>query len=227
MADINIDLRCVAAQEHVSEVERSIRVIKERFRSVYHRLPFQRMPKLMIRLGVMEAARWLNTFPAKHGISDTYSPRMIITGKGIDYDKQCKTAFGAYVQALHETNPTNTKAPRTIRCIYLCYIEDHATGYKLLNLTTGKLITRQKFTDIATLQEVIDRVEALAARDGMQPDLIFYDRKGRQLHDEDDPIAGVDGDKVKAKVGVKNKPVEPAPTQRAGNHNDDNDKKRK
>ena len=58
---------------------------------------------------------------------------MIVTGQIIDYKKQCKTAFGAYVQALHETNPTNTMALRTIGCIYLRYIEDHATGYKLLN----------------------------------------------------------------------------------------------
>ena len=95
MADIDIELCCVPAQEHVSEVERSIGVIKERFRSMYHRLPFQAMPKAMICIGAMEAAHWLNTFPAKKGISDTYSPLMIVTGKNIDYEQQCKTAFGA------------------------------------------------------------------------------------------------------------------------------------
>ena len=110
----------------------------------------------MIRLGVMEAAHWLNTFPAKHGISDTYSPRMIVTGKGIDYDKQCKTAFGAYVQTLNESNPTNTMAPRTIGCIYLRYIEGHETGYELMNLTSGKLITCCKFTEIPMSQDVIE-----------------------------------------------------------------------
>ena len=65
---------------------------------------------------------------------------MIVTGKGIDYDKQCKTAFGAYVQALNKSNPTNTMEPRTIGCIYLRYIEGHETGYELMNLTTGKLL---------------------------------------------------------------------------------------
>ena len=119
MVDIDIELECAAAQEHVSEVERLIRVIKERFRSVYHRLPFQSMPWAMVRIGAMECARWLNSFPAKNGISNQFSLRTILTGKSIDYDKQCKTAFGAYMQALHETNPTNTMAPRTIGCIYL------------------------------------------------------------------------------------------------------------
>ena len=124
----------------MAEVERSIRVIKERFRSVYHRLPFQSMPKVMIRLGVMESTRWLNTFPAKTGISEVYSPRMIVTGKNIDYDRQCKTAFGAYIQALPKTNLTNTMGLHTIGCIYLHYMEDNDMGYELLNLTTGKLI---------------------------------------------------------------------------------------
>ena len=130
MSDIDIELVCVSAQEHVAQIERSIRVIKERFRSTYHRLPFQALPKAMIRVGVMEAARWINTFPAKGGVSDTYSPRAIVTGKGIDYNKQCKTAFGTYVQATNKTNPTNTMAPHTIGCIYLRYMEGHETGYK-------------------------------------------------------------------------------------------------
>ena len=44
-------------------------------------------------------------------------------------------------QALHESNPTNTMAPRTIGCICLCYLEQHDSGYELLNLTTNKTIT--------------------------------------------------------------------------------------
>ena len=104
----------------------------------------------MIKIGAMECARWLNSFPAKNGISNQFSPRTILTGKSIDYEKQCKTAFGAYVQALHETNPTNTMAPRTIGCIYLRYLDSHETGYELLNLSTNRVITRRKFTEIPT-----------------------------------------------------------------------------
>ena len=66
---------------------------------------------------------------------------MIVTGKDVDYEKQCKTAFGAYVQALHETNPTNTMAPRTIWCIYLRFLDSNDSGYELLNLVTNKVIT--------------------------------------------------------------------------------------
>ena len=55
LVDIDIELNCALAQQHVVEVERSIQVIKEQFRLVYHHLPFQSMPKVLICLGVMES----------------------------------------------------------------------------------------------------------------------------------------------------------------------------
>jgi hypothetical protein len=52
-------------QEHVPEVERSIRVIKERFRVAFHRLPFKRIPKIMIKILAMECTKKLNFFHLK------------------------------------------------------------------------------------------------------------------------------------------------------------------
>ena len=37
-------------QEHVPEAERNNRVIKERFRAAFHRLPFKKMPKIMVKI---------------------------------------------------------------------------------------------------------------------------------------------------------------------------------
>ena len=175
MTDIDIKMNYCAAQEHVPEIERSIRVIKERFRSMYHRLPYQCLPKIMIKIGAMECVRWLNTFPPRNGVSEFYSPRMIMAGKPLDFDKHCVTPFGSYVQALQENVPTNTTAPRTIGCIYLRFMDNRQAGYELLNLTTKKVITRQKFTEIPTPQNVIDCVEQMAKDDGMHPDLTFKD----------------------------------------------------
>ena len=190
MLDLDIELECCSAQEHVPEIERSIRVIKERFRTLYHRLPFNAIPKVMVKVAAMECVKWLNSFPPRTGVSDFYSPRAIVTGRPIDYNRHCKTAFGSYVQALHETNPTNTTAPRTIGCIYLRSTDDK--GYQLLNLSSKHVITRRKYTEIPTPQNVIDRVEQLAQQDGMKPDLHFLDRKGNLIRDDHDFIAGVE-----------------------------------
>ena len=61
----------------------------------------------------------LNMFPAKGGVSEYYSPHMILSRKNVDYNKHCAYTFGSYVQASQENNLTNTQAPRTIDAIYL------------------------------------------------------------------------------------------------------------
>jgi hypothetical protein len=48
-------------QEHVPEVGRSIRVIKERYRVAFHRLSFKRIPKIMIKILAMECTKKLNS----------------------------------------------------------------------------------------------------------------------------------------------------------------------
>ena len=105
MEDVyGIRMNYASPQEHVPEVERSIRVIKERYRASFHRLPFMKIPKVMIKILTMECTKKLNFFPPKDGISKFYSPRMIMHQEQLDYSKHCAVPFGAYVQAHHEPN---------------------------------------------------------------------------------------------------------------------------
>ena len=99
--------------------------------------------------------------------------------------------FGTYVQALQENNPTNTTNPQTIGCIYLDSLDKENQGYELLNLTTNKVITHRRITEIPATDLVISRVEELATADGMKPDLVLADCKGTILL-KDQFIAGVD-----------------------------------
>jgi len=46
--NLGLELNVVANDEHVPEVERYIRTIKERTRSVYNMLPYKRMPARML-----------------------------------------------------------------------------------------------------------------------------------------------------------------------------------
>eukprot|EP00529_Nitzschia_sp_RCC80_P035944 CAMPEP_0113453106 /NCGR_PEP_ID=MMETSP0014_2-20120614/7189_1 /TAXON_ID=2857 /ORGANISM="Nitzschia sp." /LENGTH=165 /DNA_ID=CAMNT_0000344495 /DNA_START=236 /DNA_END=733 /DNA_ORIENTATION=- /assembly_acc=CAM_ASM_000159 len=55
----------VAPQTPVGQAERNNRVIKERIRATFHRLPFDRLPKLMLVTLVMESAKKLNWFAPK------------------------------------------------------------------------------------------------------------------------------------------------------------------
>ena len=80
----------------------------------YHRLPFQNIPKVMTRYLDFEVVRKLNYFPVKGGLSSYYSPELIVDKRTLDYNKHCKTPFGAFVQAKNDNNPTNSNVLQTI-----------------------------------------------------------------------------------------------------------------
>jgi hypothetical protein len=63
-----------AAKEHISEAECSIRTIKERMRGIVGKLPFEFIPWRLKMEFIYFVVLWLNAFPAKSGISATYSP---------------------------------------------------------------------------------------------------------------------------------------------------------
>jgi len=72
-------LNITAEDEHVPEVERYIRTIKERTCAVHNTVPFKKMPGMMIVEMVHASNYWLNMFPANAGVSATQSPRRIMT----------------------------------------------------------------------------------------------------------------------------------------------------
>jgi hypothetical protein len=63
-----------AQDEHVPEIEQYIRTVKDRTRSGYNSLPFERIPRLMLICLVANAIFWLNAFPHADGVSDTLLP---------------------------------------------------------------------------------------------------------------------------------------------------------
>lgn len=189
----NVEMNFTNPQEHVPEAERNNRVIKERVRALYHRLPFQRLPRILIRAMVQEAAKKLNFFPAKHGVSEYYSPRMILHQRNFDYNRHCQYSLGAYVQAHNEPDPSNTNAPHTLDCIYLRYNDNAQGGHECLHLQSNRIVLRRCITPIPITPSVIARVHALADQDGIPEGLKIQNRLGTILYDSA-WIAGVDYD---------------------------------
>ncbi len=101
LANLNIALETCGHDDHVPEIERHIRTLKERARAVYNTLLFQRLPARMVIELVYSCTFWLNAFPHPDGVSDVLSPRNIVSGLGIDFNKHCRIEFRAYAQ-VHE-----------------------------------------------------------------------------------------------------------------------------
>ena len=153
--DLDIEMNYATTDEHVPEAERNNRTIKERIRATFHNMPFKRIPKVMIKELSMRVTHLLNIFPAKGGISSYYSPYTILSGKSIDYEKELSIPFGAYVQGSNEPKPSNTNAPRTLDCIYLGPVKSKQGGHKLMDISTGKMITRRRVKELPMTDIVI------------------------------------------------------------------------
>ena len=184
LAEMGIQLNTISNDEHVPEIERQIRTLKERTRAIYCTLPFRKIPRRLIIEMIYAANYWLNMFPRKGGISQTMSPRTLLTGLTMNYHRHCRLEFGEYVQT-HEEHD-NSLNPRTIGALALRPTGNVQGGYFFLSLTTGKVINRMRWTRIPMPQDVIDRVERMARQEHAGTTLLFEDRDHNEIIDLDD-----------------------------------------
>ena len=77
-------INLASANEHVPEIEQKIRMMKERCCAYRHGLTFQRIPKLFTIHIVFQTVKLINFFPTMGGISDTLSPKTIMSGGILD-----------------------------------------------------------------------------------------------------------------------------------------------
>ena len=61
----NVEINLTSAKEHVPEIERFIRVMKERCRAMRSRFPYKRIPRRLVVAIVRHVSRWLNVFCPK------------------------------------------------------------------------------------------------------------------------------------------------------------------
>jgi hypothetical protein len=140
--------------------------MKERARTTIHGLPSKRLPKVMIQALVYHAAKGLNQFPAKNGISDTLSPLTIMTGRANPDYNDLKLEFGSYVQVFEDNTPSNTTTSRNTGAIVLNPTGNAQGDYFFMSLVTGKRLSRYQWTEIPMTNTVISAVEAMAEKEG-------------------------------------------------------------
>jgi hypothetical protein len=67
-----IECNMTAVKEHVSEAERTIKTVKEQMRGLLVMLPFAHIPRRMKIEFVYFMVLWMNAFPVKLGILETF-----------------------------------------------------------------------------------------------------------------------------------------------------------
>jgi len=179
-----------AAREHVGEIERRIRVIKERARGTMSVLPYEALPKLMVIELLHFCVMWLNAFPVKSGISEKFSPRELVSRHKLDAKLHCKSPFGSYCEVHTDPDITNTTEPRTRWAICLGPTGNLQGSYKFMSLTTGRKIVRRKFTEMPVTDSVIEQVAKWARKDRSITGVTFMDKYGVEykFDDEEDAV---------------------------------------
>ena len=93
LLNMGVSLNTASASEHVPEIERKNRVVKERARACHHSLPFKTIPRIMIKEMIYNCVLWINAFPPKVGVSASISPCTLLTGVKFNYNCHCKLAW--------------------------------------------------------------------------------------------------------------------------------------
>jgi hypothetical protein len=171
-------INTTAVREHIPEVERKIRLIKERGRGILKTLPFKKMPRLMLIELIYHTVLWLNAFPAKSGVSEMLSPRKIVYRHKLDFAKHCKSLFGTYCEVHDDPTCTNTMATCSTPAIVLGPSGNLQGTYKFLSLATGKKVKRRAFTLYPMPDSVINKVEAYGKSTALLGIFDFADRNG-------------------------------------------------
>ena len=191
IADLGADLIIVARDEHVHDIERFIRTIKERVRADWIMMPFETGPPSLVAELVSRAIFWRNMFPLKTGLSRTQSPGEIVLNRKLDFNTHCRVEPFQYVQTHEETDNTIT-THRTVGAIATRPTGDGS--YNFISLSTGRVLNRREYTVLPMPDEARDRMHTLARRARMAPTLTFTNRDNVDLdtlyadleRDEDD-----------------------------------------
>jgi len=191
LANLHAVLHITSRDEHVPEIERFNRTIKERVRGNHTTLPFQHLPPIFVIEMVYNAVFWRNMFALKGGVSKTQSPSELVLNRRLNYNAHCKVEYGEYVQT-HEEH-SNDMSQRTLGAIATRPSND-AGSYYFISLQTGRRINRRSWTPLPMPEAVINQVHRLARRAKASKQLTFTNADNEDLdtlyadidRDEDD-----------------------------------------
>ena len=197
LAEIGVTLNETSRDEHVGDIERYIRTIKERMRSIYNTMPFHKVPARLVIEMAKTAVFWLNAFPVSRGASRDLSPCTILTGQKVDYKRHCRFQFGEYTQTHEEHN--NSMNPRTVGALALQPVGNGQGSFYFLSVATGRVLNRLHATALPMPDEIIDKIHRMARQQKNNPGLIFADRnlnpdEGDEDDDDDDDMTYHDDD---------------------------------
>jgi len=148
--------------QHVPQIERKARQIKERVRAHISVSPYKMTEKLTIGL-VQFCVQSINLIPQSTR-EVKISPKELFTGRKINFKRDLRLSFGEYAQ-IHEDYSDvqkNTMKERTCDAIALRMKGNAQGSAEFLNLNTWKVVTRDFWTVLPIPPTVIEKINKKA-----------------------------------------------------------------
>ena len=124
---------------------------------------------------------WLNAFPAADGVSSVHSPRFLLTGRELSFDRHAVLEFGSYAQT-HEEH-SNGMEPWTMGTICLAPTGNAQGGHWFLSLTSGSHIICHRWTPLPMPQEVVHRITQIGHAQAMPSCIMYANRCSDEISD--------------------------------------------
>ena len=159
-------MNIVTTDEHVGEVERSIRTIKDATRCHVHILLYKRYPRQMVNNCVGMVLKCLNQLLNKKSVCTNMSPSSIVLGTcKPDCEELKKLNFGDYVQIHQPNHITNDNKARTVGTIALHPSGNLQESWYFMPLSSGERLHRYQWHVLPISTEVIHRVHEIAIKE--------------------------------------------------------------
>ena len=134
-----------------------------------HSLPYMYYPRNMIAGLVISTVKSLNNEVGACKLSKNYAPHTLITGYDIpNYEQLMDLSFGDHVEVKNLNNVTNSIKNRTIPAMALYPSGNLQGGWRMLSLSTGRLIYRSRWVKVNLTNELINKVHVLGRRQGQK-----------------------------------------------------------
>ena len=108
---MDIRLSSTNTYDHVPESEQNNRTIKEIVWSIYHRFPYNNIPKVIIIELVLDKIINVNVFPLKGIVSEYYSLLMSVCGSGLQDPKDYSLLGGGVPVPEHRLSRSLDSVP--------------------------------------------------------------------------------------------------------------------
>lgn len=161
-------------------IDRKIRFIKDRARSVLHSLQFP-LPKIFLKWLIFFVVSRINLTP--HG-DNKISPRELFCGRRTEFKIDLRVSFGEFVQTL-KNNTDNTMLSRTEDCIALLPTGSESGSVMFYSIQSKKVITQTKWTPCVMPESIKTIFVDMCKKEQALSKLIPFNYRGKLIEDED------------------------------------------